>query len=195
MFRFWLCFLLSLPLALAAPARVISYSARPSKYWGPASNCSNSSLFPTSAGGSYIVRPTAFSSTSMPTAAVQSVSTSSSVSTQVNDSDDVGFAATTTFVFTSSTLPTGLVIDTDLISGGSPDLLDHKFDEKNVAVNDGFLELTVPGGQTGDVISCAEVATDFNVLYGSVRTYAVLTETAGVCNGMNTWIQSEFGLI
>lgn len=94
------------------------------------------------------------------------------------------FAATTTFDFASNAKPTDLRISTDLIEDNTPGLLSHKFDEQNVVFRDGFMELIVPGGQSGkQVISSAEIATDFDVLYGSVRTYAILTETAGVCNG------------
>lgn len=94
------------------------------------------------------------------------------------------FASTTTWSFTGKTLPTGLRKSTDLIGHDQPGLLDHKFDKKNVQVKDGFMQLVVPGGQTGDVISSAEVGTDFELLYGSVTTYAILTDTPGACNGM-----------
>ncbi|KAK3697073.1 hypothetical protein LTR37_017671 [Vermiconidia calcicola] len=97
---------------------------------------------------------------------------------------DVGktFAASTTFSFAGKTLPTGLRKSSGPIS--DPDFLDHTFAKKNVAVKGGFLQLTVPGGQTGESISSAEVYTDFEMKYGSVRTWAILTETPGVCNGM-----------
>jgi beta-glucanase (GH16 family) len=81
-------------------------------------------------------------------------------------------------------LPSGLTIDTGFIAKDQPNTLNHRFDAKNVVVKDGFLQLTVPGGQTGDTISSAEVATTFELLHGSVTTYAILTDTAGVCNGM-----------
>lgn len=94
------------------------------------------------------------------------------------------FSASKTFTFTGSTLPAGLQIDTGLIGKTKPSLLNHRFDKKNVAVKDGFLQLTVPGGQSGQkTISSAEVATTFDMLYGSVTTWAILTDTAGVCNG------------
>ena len=104
----------------------------------------------------------------------------SNVQPRANGSGSSSFAASTTWSFTGNTLPSGLVIDTDYIA---TNFLDHKFDAKNVAVKDGFLQLTVPGGQSGHVISAAEVATTFKVLYGSVTTYAILTDAAGVCNG------------
>jgi len=93
------------------------------------------------------------------------------------------FASTTTFDFAHATaLPAGLSIDTGTVEG-TP--LAHSFDAANVKVADGFLQLKVPGGQQGrQCISCAEVATTFQVKYASVRTYAVLTEVPGVCNGM-----------
>lgn len=96
------------------------------------------------------------------------------------------FAATTTFTFTGNTLPTGLSAS-DWIVPKNPDTpakFDHLFVPENVRVRNGFLELLVPGGQTENPIRSAEVFTWFNVLYGSVRTYAILTEEPGVCNGM-----------
>ncbi|KFH48231.1 Beta-glucanase-like protein [Hapsidospora chrysogenum ATCC 11550] len=60
----------------------------------------------------------------------------------------------------------------------------HRYAPENVVVRDGYLELLVPGGQS-QPISCGEVVTDErNILYASVRTVAILTETPGVCNGM-----------
>ncbi|KXT01771.1 hypothetical protein AC579_6365 [Pseudocercospora musae] len=97
------------------------------------------------------------------------------------------FASTTTFAFTSDTLPTGLVISSDTIddsSGHSSATFNHQFDAENVQVKDGYLKLIVPGGRTTSTLQCAEVSTEFEVLYASVSTYAVLTDEAGVCNGM-----------
>jgi hypothetical protein len=95
------------------------------------------------------------------------------------------FAATTTWKFEGNTLPTGLVKSTGTVEGAEG-LLDHRFDKKNVYVEGGYLNLLVPGGQEGkQVISTAEVATAFSTLYGSVRVEAILTEVAGVCNGMS----------
>ncbi|EME82290.1 glycoside hydrolase family 16 protein, partial [Pseudocercospora fijiensis CIRAD86] len=97
------------------------------------------------------------------------------------------FASTTTFTFTGDTLPTGLVVSNDTIddrSGDSSAKFNHKFNPQNVQIQNGFLELIVPGGQTISPLQCAEVSTDFEVLYASVSTYAILTDEAGVCNGM-----------
>lgn len=96
---------------------------------------------------------------------------------------EVQYAATKTFTFPGSTLPAGLYASTYKVGkAGAP--LAHKFDAENVKVRNGFLELVVPGGQQGkSTISSAEVETTFTALYGSVRTWAVLTETPGVCNG------------
>ncbi|GAB7360410.1 hypothetical protein MBLNU230_g8367t1 [Neophaeotheca triangularis] len=89
-----------------------------------------------------------------------------------------------TFEFNGDSLPAGLhVSDTQI--GAPPGLLQRKHDQQNVVVKDGFLHLTVPGRQHGrDPLSCAEVRTAFKVRYGSVKTYAILTETPGICNGM-----------
>ena len=64
-----------------------------------------------------------------------------------------------------------------------PAVYDHLFVPENVRVRNVFLELVVPGGQTTSPLQCAEVSTDFEVLYASVTTYAILTDEAGVCNG------------
>ncbi|EME47136.1 glycoside hydrolase family 16 protein [Dothistroma septosporum NZE10] len=97
------------------------------------------------------------------------------------------WASTTTFTFEGNTLPTGLVVSTDTINdrGSNSDAkFNHQFNASNVQVQDGYLELAVPGGQTTSPIQCAEVSTDFEVMYASVSTYAILVEEAGVCNGM-----------
>jgi beta-glucanase (GH16 family) len=97
------------------------------------------------------------------------------------------WASTTTFTFDGESLPTGLVISTDLIkdlaSDGSTARFNHQFNEANVQVADGFLQLTVPGGQTTSPIQCGEVSTNFEVKYASVSTFAILTEEPGICNG------------
>jgi hypothetical protein len=97
------------------------------------------------------------------------------------------WASTTTFTFDGETLPTGLVISTDLVedtaSDGSTAKFDHQFNASNVQVSDGFLQLTVPGGQTTSPIQCGEVSTDFEVLHASVSTFAILTNESGICNG------------
>lgn len=93
------------------------------------------------------------------------------------------FSASKIWAFEGNQVPSDLSISTYLVgSDGAP--LAHTFDEKNVVIKDGYLQLTVPGGQTGDVISSAEVATTFKLRHASVTTYAILTDTAGVCNGM-----------
>lgn len=93
------------------------------------------------------------------------------------------FPASTTWTFgASGALPTGIRAATDHI-GSEP--LTHTFAKKNVYVEDGFLVLNVPGGQAGnDDISSAEISTDFDVQYASVRTWATLTDGPGVCNAM-----------
>jgi hypothetical protein len=94
------------------------------------------------------------------------------------------FSASKTWDFTGlNAVPSDLLISTDFIGKGDAPL-NHKFDKKNVKVEDGFLQLTIPGGQTGKkTISTAEVATQFKLRYGSVTTYAILTDVAGSCNG------------
>lgn len=83
------------------------------------------------------------------------------------------------FSFDGDSLPDGLTAS-DYGSGDGPG-----YKPANAVVSDGYLQLTVPGGQTEKPYWGGEVSTDvFNILYASVRTVAILTEPAGVCNGM-----------
>lgn len=102
------------------------------------------------------------------------------------------YASKTTFTFPGTTLPTGLTISTypveeDKVTNGQGPKYDRIFERKNVVVRNGFMELRVPGGQTKNPISCAEVGTTFEVQYGSIRTYAILAEEHGVCNGRSMY--------
>ena len=109
----------------------------------------------------------------------------SDVCTRDEDSMAAEFPASKTWDFTGlNAVPSDLWISTDFIGKGDAPL-NHKFDQKNVVVKDGFLQLIIPGGQTGETISTAEVATHFKLRYGSVTTYAILTDVAGSCNGKN----------
>lgn len=96
------------------------------------------------------------------------------------------YSSTTTFSFTGNTLPTGLVKSYWDVAECDNDNAKYNrlFEEQNVQVRDGFMDLIVPGGQTTSPIRSAEVGTEFEVLYGSVRTYAILTDEPGVCNGL-----------
>lgn len=100
------------------------------------------------------------------------------------------FSQSKTFTFTGSALPPELTPSTwPVYEDSNPNAkYDRIFEEKNVVVRDGFLELRVPGGQKPTdggrgPISCAEVGTTFEVKYASVKTYAILSEEPGVCNG------------
>lgn len=91
----------------------------------------------------------------------------------------------TTFTFQNGSLPPGLCATAHTVSGNGSSLIDRKFSPENVYVSGGLLQLKVPGGQTGSgTVSCAEVATSFETLYGSMRVWAMLSDTEGVCNGM-----------
>src|ERR1700761_2275579 len=87
-----------------------------------------------------------------------------------------GYQRSTTFTFTGNTLPSGLQISTYTV-GASGGYKARQFAEKNAVVAGGYLNLTVPGGQTGNTISCGQITTTFNVLHASVKTYAILTNT------------------
>ncbi|CCF40237.1 hypothetical protein CH063_02304 [Colletotrichum higginsianum] len=92
-----------------------------------------------------------------------------------------GYAYTNRAIFDfagRTSLPEGLYASTWPIGDT------HKYDASNVVVGGGYLNLKVPGGQTAKPYSSAEVSTTFsNIKYASVRTVAILSEPAGVCNG------------
>lgn len=82
------------------------------------------------------------------------------------------------WTFEGSTLPDGLS-PSNYGVGGS-----QEYVPENVIVRDGYVDLLVNGGQTAMPYTCAEFVTDVtNIKYASVRTVAILTEPAGVCNG------------
>lgn len=89
-----------------------------------------------------------------------------------------------TFTFTEAALPSGLSVSSHTVGGDGVTTSDRTFATENVGIQDGYLILEVPGGQArSGPISCAEVATDFETLYGSMRTWAILSGISGVCNG------------
>ena len=77
----------------------------------------------------------------------------------------------------STTLPSTLAISTDPI-GSTPDT--QLYTTGNVVVQDGTLQLKVPGGQTASPILGAEVYTSVdNILFASVRTTMQVSTVAG----------------
>lgn len=75
-------------------------------------------------------------------------------------------------------------------SGPSPEIpYNPTFDPANVQIVNGMLALTVPGDQnpnnsTGWEVSSAEITTaESSILYGSVRTKAILSPVPGTCHG------------
>jgi beta-glucanase (GH16 family) len=89
------------------------------------------------------------------------------------------FSNAMNWTFESGSLPSGLS------ASDYPVGAEYAFGPANVNVRNGYLELLVNGGQTTMPYKCGEVTTDVqNIKYASVRTVAILTEPAGVCNGM-----------
>lgn len=67
---------------------------------------------------------------------------------------------------------------------------DHSFVPNNVAIEGGFMVLTVPGAQKSSPILSGEVQTAAtNIQYGSFRTKAILTSEPGVVDG---WYLLQF---
>lgn len=95
--------------------------------------------------------------------------------------EDARFAYNLFFNFTGATkLPDGLYTSVYTVGEGT-----HQYTTSNVNVAGGYLQLKVPGGQKSMPYSGGEVATtEERILYASVRTVAILSEPAGVCNGM-----------
>ena len=98
------------------------------------------------------------------------------------------FQNTASYTFTGNSLPDGLSASdypVDDAAGGSGVPYSHQFDPSNVAVSDGTLTLTVPGGQnpgSGGYIKCAEVTTDIgNIKYASTRVMAWFSGVEGTC--------------
>ncbi|KAH6886995.1 concanavalin A-like lectin/glucanase domain-containing protein [Thelonectria olida] len=93
--------------------------------------------------------------------------------------DRASFANHASYTFTGSSLPAGLYAS----NYGVGDT--HTFTPNNVIIRDGYLQLLVNGGQTAKPYKSAQIETTVtNIKYASVRTVAILTEPAGVCNGM-----------
>ncbi|KAF5655176.1 glycoside hydrolase family 16 [Fusarium heterosporum] len=94
-------------------------------------------------------------------------------------SRDVKFTNRKIWTFNGKSLPEGLYASGYKVGNT------HIYKESGVTLKKGYLELTVPGGQKKKPYKCAEVATEMeNIMYASVRTTAILSEPAGVCNGM-----------
>ena len=84
------------------------------------------------------------------------------------------------WTFTGSSLPSGLEASNYAIGGS------QVYVPQNAYVQNGYLNLLVNGGQTAKPYKGGEVVTSIsNIKYASVRTVAILTDPAGVCNGMN----------
>lgn len=96
--------------------------------------------------------------------------------------DSYAYANELIFDFAALTsLPDGLYPSTWSV-GDTPHV--QQYEASNVVVEGGYLNLKVPGGQTSPPYSSAEVSTTVsNIKFASVRTVAILSEPAGVCNG------------
>ncbi|KAF7559193.1 hypothetical protein G7046_g4958 [Stylonectria norvegica] len=93
---------------------------------------------------------------------------------------DTSFANHASWTFTGTSLPSGLRAS-DYGAGSA-----RVFTPSNVNVRNGYLELLVNGGQTAMPYKSGEITTVVeNIKYASVRTVAILSEPAGVCNGIN----------
>ena len=88
------------------------------------------------------------------------------------------FANKQVWTFEGNSLPDGLYVS-DYQVGDT-----HVYKPSGVRVRNGYLELTVKGGQSEMPYQAAEVGTGLdNIKYASVRTTAILADPAGVCNG------------
>lgn len=150
---------------------------------------SSISHIPTSATGS---------TSSTPKPSTTSTSSASSAQPKQNSCGQWVIPGTGTFAnkdvytFTGTTLPAGLTASNYQVDdriGGAP--YNHVFNPANVAVSGGYLNLKVPGGQkpTSKVaISSAEITTNTNMLYGSVRINAIFSTVPGTCHGISLYL-------
>lgn len=91
--------------------------------------------------------------------------------------DDSSFAHQATYTFENG-IPDGLVVSNE---SGPPGTV---FLSANARVADGYLELLMQCGQTSKPYNGGQVYTrERGIKHASVRTTAILTEPAGVCNG------------
>lgn len=83
-----------------------------------------------------------------------------------------------------SKLANGASVPNGLRVSGYPVSDTHVFVTQNAYINGGYLNLKVDGGQKAKPYKSGEVVTVAqNIKYASVRTVAVFSEPAGVCNG------------
>jgi len=96
---------------------------------------------------------------------------------------NVDFSAITSL---SAASVANISISNSLIGAGTAPF-NRQFSPQNVAlVSGGILALTVPGGQTTDPISSAEIQTFAkDILYGSVRTVAKTSSVGGTTHGFS----------
>ncbi|OCT54236.1 glycoside hydrolase family 16 protein [Cladophialophora carrionii] len=100
------------------------------------------------------------------------------------------------YTFDECSLPAGLhksnyTVQSRRVGYGNPQIpYNERFDPANVQLRNGFLTLTVPGGQQPTqadnyAIRCAEITTvDQNILYASVRTKAIFCQEPGTIHGL-----------
>lgn len=87
------------------------------------------------------------------------------------------------FSFSDTALPPGLQSNVYTVNDRAP--FTHSYTSSNAYVNDSFLNLLVPGGQTQSPLRCGEVQTSFDdILYASVRTRAIFSDVPGTCAGI-----------
>jgi hypothetical protein len=95
------------------------------------------------------------------------------------------------YTFDGCSLPAGLYKSNYTVQSRRVGQIPYneRFDPANVQLCNGFLNMTVPGGQQPTqadnyAIRCAEVTTvDQNILYGSVRTKAIFSQVPGTVHG------------
>jgi beta-glucanase (GH16 family) len=93
------------------------------------------------------------------------------------------FTQMSNFTFNDATLPSGLQVSSYTVDDKAP--FAHQFTTSNVFIDDSFLQLRVPGGQTKAPLKSAEVVTTASdILYGSVRIRAIFSDVPGTCAGM-----------
>lgn len=182
----FLLFVAGVPLAFAAPySQAEASQPHDVVYVDPIRSSSGSSTSTTAQSpvtGVFVEAAT----TKLSTTVNKQETTNVAAAEGSDDTVKAQFSASTTWDFAMvDAIPTDLHVSTDHIKADSDSPMSHTFETSNVAIEDGFLVLNVPGDQAGKSdLSSAEVVTTFDMMYGSVRTWAILTEEPGVCNGI-----------
>ncbi|MCJ1401144.1 hypothetical protein MMC11_004356 [Xylographa trunciseda] len=179
----------------ATPTAITISSLTPSSALSSSSSTTSSACSTTISTSTSTTGITLTSSTSSPVISTAVSPATSSVSTSPEPiqsgclwvvAGSGSFTHTQTFDFTQLTdFPSAdlSISNYDIEAGKAP--YSQIYNSDQVSIDDGTLQLKVPGGQTTSPIYGAEVQTTVqDILYGSVRTTVQVSEVPGTCHGL-----------